>query len=406
MTETVSARGGEWPPPTPETAWRPDPEMPSPSAGDSPATLAFVGAGRAAGALAAASVAAGLRVVAVASRDPLHADALAGRVGARAVPSALAAMRAAGITFLAVPDAAVSAVAASVAASGAALRGRGVVHCSGSLGVGALAALRVTGAAVGSLHPLQALAGTEAAPLLRGSLMAVDGDPTLRASLHRLVLDLGGLPVALPAGARALYHAAAVLAGNAPLALLATATDLLEAAGLDPRTAEDGLLALMEGAMANARRAGPRAALTGPVARGDAATVATHLAALAGRPDVEALYRAVAREIVRLAGTDGREDIARLLDQADPPIHRAPEGRTPPCSASARGRRQRDAGVHVERRLGGGRGALPPFAAGQAATPEVAEPRAPSAGQGARTPGPKRDITPTSCSDAEDPTCP
>ena len=393
MTETVSARGGELPPLTPERAW-PDLETPSPGAGNPPAALAFVGAGRAAGALAMASVTAGYQVVAVASRDPAHAADLAGRVGARAVPSALTAMRTAEITFLTVPDSAVSAVAASVAASGATLHGRGVVHCSASLGVDTVAALRVTAAVVGSLHPLQALAGTGSAPLLRGSLMAIDADLALRTPLRRLVLDLGGLPVALPAGARALYHAAAVLAGNATLALLATATELLEAAGLDPMTAEEGLLALMEGAIANVRQAGPRAALTGPVARGDVATVAAHLAALAGRPDVEALYRAVAREIVRLAGVAGREEIATLLDHLDHVSERAPEERTPPCSASARGHRQRDVGVHVERRLGGG------------ADGSRAEPRAPSASQGARTPGPKRDITPASRLGAEDSTCP
>jgi predicted short-subunit dehydrogenase-like oxidoreductase (DUF2520 family) len=314
VTETVSARGGEVPPPTPERTRRPDPEAPPPSPATPPVTLAFVGAGRAAGALAVASAAAGHRVVAVASRDPAHAALLAGSVGARPVPSALAAIRAAEITFLTVPDAAVTAMAASVAASGASLRGRGVVHCSASLGVDTLAALRVTAAAVGSLHPLQALAGTGSAPLLRGALMAIDADPALRTPLHRLAVDLGGLPVALPAAARPLYHAAAVLAGNAPLALLATAAELLEAAGLDPRTAAEGPLTLMEGAVANARRAGPRAALTGPVARGDAATVAAHLAALAGRPDAEALYRAVAQAIVRLAGSEGREDLVAMLN--------------------------------------------------------------------------------------------
>jgi len=317
------------PPETPARAWPPDVSEPSPGAGNPPATLAFVGAGRAAGALAVAAAAAGHQVAAVASRDPTDATELAGRVGARAVPSALAAVRAAQVTFLTVPDAEVTAVASAVAASGAALRGRGVVHCSASLGVDALASLRVTGAAVGSLHPLQALAGAGSAPLLRGALMAIDADPVLRNPLHRLVRDLGGLPVALPAAARALYHAAAVLAGNAPLALLAAATEMLAAAGLDPRTAERGLMALMEGALANARRAGPRAALTGPVARGDAATVAAHLAALADRPDADAIYRAVAREIVRLAGTEGREELVDLLTRPVPPTTTAEESTWP-----------------------------------------------------------------------------
>ena len=398
MTETVSRRGGELPPPTPERVW-PDLETPSPGAGNPPAALAFVGAGRAAGALAMASVTAGYQVVAVASRDPAHAADLAGRVGARAVPSALTAMRTAEITFLTVPDSAVSAVAASVAASGATLHGRGVVHCSASLGVDTVAALRVTAAAVGSLHPLQALAGTGSAPLLRGSLMAIDADLALRTPLRRLVLDLGGLPVALPAGARALYHAAAVLAGNAPLALLATATELLEAAGLDPMTAEEGLLALMEGAIANARQAGPRAALTGPVARGDVATVAAHLAALAGRPDVEALYRAVAREIVRLAGTEGREELVDMLNgQREGGTGLRAEQRLwaggSRNAAEMGGHREGGAGLRAERRLGAG------------GSGNAAEPRTRHARQGVPTSGPERSTGPVPPAATEDPTCP
>ncbi len=301
MTETVTAPSGEK-------------AAPSAVPLDWPATIALVGAGRAGGALAAAMTATGRSVVAIASRDPGRAGLLAAQVGARQVPTALAAVRAADLTFLTVPDAAVARVAAAVAGSGATLRGRGVVHCSASLGVGALAALRLTGATVGCLHPFQALAGVESAPLLRGVLMAIEADPPLRAPLRRLADDLGGRPIELLPGKRALYHAAAVLAGNAPLALLSVASELLVAAGLEPDLAEQGLLALVVGALANARRVGPRAALTGPVVRGDTATVARHLEALHEHPDADALYRALTREIVRLAGPEGREEISEMLN--------------------------------------------------------------------------------------------
>jgi predicted short-subunit dehydrogenase-like oxidoreductase (DUF2520 family) len=360
------------PPPTSVTARRPAPEASSPNQPDLPLSVAFVGAGRAARALAVAVAEAGHTVVAVSSRDSGSASTLAGRVGARAVPTALAAMRAADLTFLTVPDAAVTGVAATVAATGAALRGRGVVHCSASLGIEAVAALRLTGAAVGCLHPLQALTGVESASLLQGALMAIDADQILQAPLQRIVRDLGGCPVSLSPGSRSLYHAAAVLAGNAPLALLAAAADLLAGAGLDAQTAEQGLLVLMEGALANARRLGPRAALTGPVVRGDTTTVAAHLAALRDHPDADVLYRTLARETLRLAGGEGREEISDVLN----------------------GHRQGDVGVRAERRLGAG------------GSSNAAEPRAPSASQGARTPGPQRSTTPASPRPAEDQTCP
>lgn len=279
-------------------------------------TVAFVGAGRAGGALATALHDAGYAITAVHSRTPEHAAALAGRVGATVVPTAVAAMRAADLTFITVPDSQVTRIAATVAATGMALPGRGAVHCSASLGLEATAALRITTAGVGAFHPLQALTGAASAPLLRGSGAAIEADPSVRPRLERIAQDLGMTPLPLPAGARRLYHAAAVLTGNAPLALLATAADLLAAAGMERSTAERALASLMAGAAANAARDGARAALTGPVVRGDSATVAGHLAALRGHPEAEALYRSLTAETLRLAGRDGRDAIGALLTPA------------------------------------------------------------------------------------------
>ncbi len=276
---------------------------------------AIVGAGRSGGALAVALHRAGHPVVAVWSRDPGRAAALAERVEAAPAPTPLAAVRAGTLTFLAVPDRLIVPVAAAVAASGAALRGHGVAHLSASRGSEVLASLRIGGAAVGCFHPLQALSGEASASNLEGSLIAVDGDPSLHDLLCRIAADLGGHPVALNPEARNLYHAAAVLAGNAPLVLLAAATEVLQAAGMDRHTAERGLLALLRGALDNAARSGAREALTGPVARRDTATVARHLAALRDHREIDALYRALTRATVRFAGEAGREEILQLLER-------------------------------------------------------------------------------------------
>ena len=358
-----------------------------------PATIAVIGAGRAGGALAAALTVAGHPVIAIASRDPGRAALLAARVGARPAPTPLAAILAADLTFLTVPDAAVVGVAASVAAGGTALSGHGVAHCSASLGLEALAALRVTGATIGCLHPFQALAGVESAPLLRGALMAIEADLALRAPLRSLADDLGGRPIELTPGTRALYHAAAVLAGNAPLALLSAGTELLVAGGLEPDIAEQALIGLMEGALANARRVGPRAALTGPVVRGDTATVAAHLEALEARPDAAALYRALSLELLRLAGAAGRDELAVLLEGRPPHPDHAPKGRTPLETAKAGGHREGEAGVRAERRLCAG------------GSSNAAERRTRHASQGVPTSGPQRSNTPASPSTTEDPTC-
>ncbi len=267
-------------------------------------TLAIIGAGRAGSALAIAAFDAGYRVAAVASRRGEMAARLAGTVGARAVATPLAAVVSADVTLLAVPDGAISTVAASIAASGVALHGRGVVHLGARFGPEIIASLRVSGAEVGVLHPLQALAGPDSASLLEGAFFRVDAPGLLRQRLLSLVAALRATPLEIDPGAAALYHAAAVLAGNAPLALLAEATRLLESAGVNPDTAHAALAALLEGAAHNARRAGPAAALTGPVARGDQDAIAAHLDALAAHPDARELYLTLTRAMESLLATE------------------------------------------------------------------------------------------------------
>jgi predicted short-subunit dehydrogenase-like oxidoreductase (DUF2520 family) len=288
-------------------------------------TFAFVGAGRAGSALATAFARAGYAVSAIHSRTPAHAQRLAAACDAVVAPSAAAAALLADITLLTVPDAEIERVTAAIAASGAVLSGRSLVHCSATTGPAKMSAAGPTGAQLGVFHPLQALAGARSAPLLRGTTFALEAPPVLHAQLAALVADLGGHCLDLPAGARALYHAAAVLVGNTPLALLARATSLLEEAGVDGATAHRALAALLAGAVHNAVSDGPAAALTGPVVRGDAATVARHLDVLAADPTTRELYRRLSLETLGLAGPEGREAVADVLAEA--PARRARSAR-------------------------------------------------------------------------------
>ena len=271
--------------------------------GGPPPTLSFVGAGRAGSALAVAAAESGYRVVSVAGRSREPAERLARLTGAGVAPTPAAAAASADITFLTVPDSAIVPVAATIAATGVALRGRALVHCAARFQPSVLAAARLTGAATGVLHPLQALAGGRSAALLRGSFFRVDAGGSLRRQLAALVAALGGRIIEVPADALAVYHAAAVLAGNAPLALLGRAQQLLEDTGVDPHAAREALAALLHGAASNAM-SGAGAALTGPVVRGDAGTIAAHIEALASDPAALDLYVTLALETARLAGRD------------------------------------------------------------------------------------------------------
>jgi len=263
-------------------------------------SLAIVGAGRAGSALAIAAHEAGYHVAAVASRRGEVARLLADTVGARAVGTPLQAVASADLTLLAVPDGAIVSVAAAIAASGRSLHGRGVVHLGARYGPGVIASLRGRGAEVGVLHPLQALAGPASAALLAGASFRIDAAGILRERLLGLVAALGARPLEIDPSQATLYHAAAVLAGNAPLALLEEATRLLEAAGVGRAQAHEALAALLEGAARNVRRAGPAAALTGPVARGDTDAISAHLDALAPYPEARDLYLHLTRAMESL----------------------------------------------------------------------------------------------------------
>ena len=287
------------------------------NAATAPPTLSFIGAGRAASALAVAAHNAGYAVVAIYARNGEKARALARAVGARDVTSPFGASSAAELTVVAVPDAAVPGVGATLAAIGAGLAGRGLVHTAARLSSDALAAARLTGASTGVLHPMQALAGAESADLLRGSYFRLEGEGRLCGQLEALVAALGARIIDVPTEARAAYHAAAVLAGNAPLALLARAQSVLEAAGVDAVEAHASLAALLHGAATNAMRSGARAALTGPVVRGDGAAIAAHLEALEADRGARDLYAALALETAELAGRDPAE-----LGLVEPDGHR------------------------------------------------------------------------------------
>jgi predicted short-subunit dehydrogenase-like oxidoreductase (DUF2520 family) len=128
-----------------------------------------------------------------------------------------------------------------------------------------------------------------------------------------LAAALGARVLEIPEGAKARYHAAAVFASNFPVVLLATAMKLLTSAGVPEDAAHGALGTLLVAAADNASAMGPAKALTGPVARGDVATVRAHLGALGDVQEVLELYRLLSIAALPLAAGDGAE--ARKLDE-------------------------------------------------------------------------------------------
>jgi predicted short-subunit dehydrogenase-like oxidoreductase (DUF2520 family) len=207
-----------------------------------------------------------------------------------------------GVLVLAVRDGAIEPAACEVAAAWPVSDRQVVLHLSGMLGIEPLLALRRTGAALGVLHPLQAIARPDSAPArLRGALAAVSGDDRAVAVAERLARDVGMRPVRLAVEAKRLYHAGAAIASNYLVVLAALTERLLTDAGLPADEARAGLVALMQGTLDNVRAEGPEA-LTGPIVRGDVETVAAHLAVLP--EDVLPVYRALGLAALRSARLD------------------------------------------------------------------------------------------------------
>jgi predicted short-subunit dehydrogenase-like oxidoreductase (DUF2520 family) len=256
-----------------------------------------VGASRLGTTLALALERAGQPVAAVASLRPESARAFAGRLVRAAALDAAELVQRCELVLLAVPDGAVAELAAALPWR----EGQAVVHCSGALPLSALDPARARGALRGCLHPLQSFPERfGAAERFAGIACGVEGDGELDHRLQALCVALGARALPLTGVDRARYHAAAVLAGNGVVALHAAAASVWALAGLPPERAREALAPLTLGAAQNVARLPLDEALTGPVARGDAATVARHLLALRDAPELYELYARLAAALLAL----------------------------------------------------------------------------------------------------------
>jgi len=238
-------------------------------------TLNLVGAGhvgRALGRLFAASGA--FEVQDVLTRSSGSAQEALRFIGAGRACDTPAHMRSARVWMLAVGDDAIGPACAQLAASGQ-LAGAVVFHCSGAKASSELQAARAAGAFVASVHPVRSFADPEAvAAHFAGTFCGIEGDPEALAVLEPAFTAIGARLVHIDPSAKTVYHAAAVFASNYLVTVLDAALRAYEAAGVPPDVARELARPLASEALANVFRLGPEAALSGPVARGDFATVA------------------------------------------------------------------------------------------------------------------------------------
>ncbi|MGV9819430.1 Rossmann-like and DUF2520 domain-containing protein [Nocardia xishanensis] len=231
------------------------------------------------------------------------------------------------LLLLAVPDAELAGLVRGLVSAGAVRRGTIVAHTSGANGVGVLAPLAEIGALPLAIHPAMTFTGhdEDISRLGNACFGITAADDIGYAIAQSLVIEMGGEPVRVSEEYRALYHAALAHGSNHLVTVVLDAVDALREAlsgpGLlgqqivddQPNGLAERLLApLASAALDNALRRG-QAALTGPVARGDAEAVAAHLDAMAAVDDrLAAGYRAMSLRTAERAKTN--PDLIELLE--------------------------------------------------------------------------------------------
>ena len=273
-------------------------------------SIGIVGAGTVGTALATRLSQKGYRVSAVASRTTESARRLARRVRTALVCSdAQGVANVSDLVFVTTPDGVIPTVVSSIKWR----KGQSVLHCSGADSLDVLEPARNAGAQVGVFHPLQTFASVDQAIVnLPGSTFALEADEPLLGRLRQMATDLGGHWVALKAGDKVLYHAAAVMACNYVVTLVKLAADLWSTFGISQAEATRALLPLLKGTLNNIENVGLPNCLTGPIERGDMGTIRKHLAALEQKaPHLLSTYRELGLQTVPISLAKGRVDPAR-----------------------------------------------------------------------------------------------
>lgn len=303
-------------------------------------TVAVIGAGRLGGAFGLLLAEAGYRILAVTGRSRRSAAAAARFIGAgEPLTDIVQAAADAAIVLITTPDRVIGEICVRLARNGGLRRGALVAHASGAQTRELLAPAREAGALGAVIHPLQSVPTREQGVVnIPGSYFRIEADPGALRCVRALVRALGGRELALPRWRSdpesvALYHAGAVAASNYLVTLLDFAARHFEELGVDRQQALRALLPLVRGTLANIERLGIPQALTGPIARGDAPTIAGHVAALRGRaPELLELYRNLARQTLALAREQGgltaqaAEALKSSISEIPPCKHQTGEG--------------------------------------------------------------------------------
>lgn len=287
--------------------------------------IGIISAGKVGAVLGAALHAAGHTITgihAVSEASRTRAEALLPGTPILPIPSIIEKSE---VTLLAVPDDALPSLVKGLAETGAWTPGHIVIHTSGRHGTDVLTPAKEKGAIGLAIHPAMTFTGLslDLARLTTASF-GVTGPAPFIPIAQALAVEMGGEPVTIAEGDRALYHAALAHASNHLVTITGQALQILSSIGIEnpSRYLEPLVRASLDNALASGENA-----LTGPVARGDAHTVAAHAQELhtysleENTPDTATAYLALARSTAQRAHARGAlsddqyKDVLAALDR-------------------------------------------------------------------------------------------
>ncbi len=301
----------------------PGPRLPS---------VTLIGLGNWGTVLARALDDAGVAIREIVTRStPRNRTGARNRRHARATTLARATLNA-DLLWICTPDAAIASVADQLAVALARRARRQlpvIFHASGALPSAALVALQQLGASVASVHPLMtfphAARNSASTPRpLAGVPFAIEGDARAGRMARRLVCALGGEPFTLAAKDKPLYHAFGTFASPLLVALLQAAVETATAAGYTPQQARRRMRPIVERTVLNFFENGAGKSFSGPIARGDAATVARHLDALHKSPALLSAYRELARFALHSLPARNKKQMEQLLQHPADNFYKTP----------------------------------------------------------------------------------
>jgi predicted short-subunit dehydrogenase-like oxidoreductase (DUF2520 family) len=248
------------------------------------------------------------------NRTPESTRAAVLFIGAGRAAGSLAAMRSADLWLLTTPDGEIAHATSTLAQCGVLRAGDGVFHCSGALPSIELRAAIDEGVPVASVHPLKSFADPDdAVRSFAGTYCAAEGDAAALALLKPAFERIGARVSEIEPQFKTVYHAASVIVCNYLTALMEVGLQCYEKAGLPRETASAMMEPLVRETVDNIFKLGTVKALTGPVARGDTAVVERQLHALNEfDPRIAEIYRALGATAVVLSRAQGGADAQAL----------------------------------------------------------------------------------------------